>query len=67
MRNPSRRKQAVMGGRRIGPLPNGSARRPVPHRHLENGYRAMAADADREREAEAWCEGLVGDVANDAR
>lgn len=28
---------------------------------LEEGYRAMAADAEREREAEEWIEGLIED------
>jgi len=29
---------------------------------LEAGYREMAADLEREREAEEWCEGLVADA-----
>jgi hypothetical protein len=29
---------------------------------LAEGYRQMAADAEREREAEEWCDGLVGDA-----
>jgi hypothetical protein len=28
------------------------------------GYRAMAADAEREAEALAWSEGLIGDAAS---
>lgn len=28
---------------------------------LEAGYRAMAADVEREREATEWAEGLIGD------
>jgi hypothetical protein len=31
----------------------------------ENGYRAMAADEEREAEALEWAEGLVGDVADE--
>ena len=31
---------------------------------LEAGYRAMAQDADREREALEWSEGLIGDIAD---
>ena len=27
-------------------------------------YREMAADSDREREAEEWCEGLIGDASH---
>jgi hypothetical protein len=29
---------------------------------LEAAYREMAADAEHEREAEEWCEALVGDA-----
>jgi hypothetical protein len=41
-----------------------------PHataRDLREGYRAMAADEAREREAEEWVEGLFGDVAGEPR
>ena len=34
---------------------------------LDDGYRAMAADQEREAEAMAWCNGLVADMANEAR
>ena len=30
---------------------------------LLEGYSAMASDADREREAEEWSEGLIGDAS----
>ena len=33
---------------------------------LIEGYSAMAKDAEREREAEEWCEGLIGDASADA-
>jgi len=29
---------------------------------LEAGYREMAADREREAEAEEWCEGLIEDA-----
>ncbi len=32
---------------------------------LDSGYQAMAADAAREHEAQAWCNGLAGDLADD--
>ena len=32
---------------------------------LRAGYAAMAADEAREREAEAWCEALLADVADE--
>ncbi len=31
---------------------------------LEAGYRAMAADKEREEEASGWCEALIGDGAD---
>jgi predicted CopG family antitoxin len=34
---------------------------------LDEGYRAMAADAAREAEAQEWCNALVGDMADEAR
>ncbi|MGD0599107.1 MAG: hypothetical protein ABR988_04750 [Terriglobales bacterium] len=33
---------------------------------MTEGYSAMAKDAEREREAEEWCEGLIGDASADA-
>jgi hypothetical protein len=44
---------------------NASSRRSAARFELEAGYRAMASDDDHEREALAWIEGLVGDVADD--
>jgi hypothetical protein len=32
---------------------------------LEAGYREMASDAEREREAEEWIEALVGDASSE--
>jgi|GEM_PF-1335102 len=34
---------------------------------LTEAYRAMAADTEREKEADEWCNALIGDVANEAR
>lgn len=34
---------------------------------LDDGYRSMAADAERETEAQAWVNGLIADLADDAR
>ena len=33
---------------------------------LIEGYSAMAKDAAREREAEEWCEGLIGDASTES-
>jgi hypothetical protein len=56
----------VIGRRKISRFLNDLAR---PHvtadADLEVGYRAMAADEEREREALEWIEGLVGDVADE--
>jgi hypothetical protein len=32
---------------------------------LDSGYQAMAADKTREHEAQRWCKGLAGDLADD--
>ena len=34
---------------------------------LDEGYQAMAADQERETEAQAWCNALVADMADEAR
>lgn len=34
---------------------------------LDEGYRAMAADPQYEAEASEWIEGLIGDMAGEAR
>jgi hypothetical protein len=31
---------------------------------LEEAYRRMAGDPEQEREAEEWCEALIGDAAD---
>ena len=36
------------------------------HSTLEAGYRAMAADKEREAAALEWCEALLGDVTDEA-
>lgn len=57
----------VIGARRISKFINDLARPHVTTQELIEGYRAMAADEEREREAEEWIEGLIGDVADDPR
>lgn len=42
------------------------ARELAPETPLEAGYREMAADVEREREAKEWVNALMGDVANAA-
>jgi len=41
-----------------------------PHvigKNLDEGYRAMAEDKEREREALEWSEALISDVDNESR
>ncbi len=55
-----------VGAGRISRFVNDLVRPLVSDAALEESYAAMAADGVREAEAEAWCEGLIGDVAPDA-
>ena len=34
---------------------------------MDDGYKAMAADKEREDEAMEWCNAIAGDMANEAR
>lgn len=53
---------SVIGRRRISRFLNDLARPHVTGQDLSAGYAAMAADAAREAEAQAWSEALVTDV-----
>ena len=55
----------VVGRRRISRFLNDLARPHVVGQDLAAGYAAMAADECREAAAEAWSEGLIGDVASE--
>ena len=57
----------VVGRRNISRFLNELARPHVTDERLEEGYRSMAADEQREAEATQWSEGLVGDVADGRR
>jgi hypothetical protein len=57
--------RTVIGRRRISRFLSDLARPHVIGQDLAAGYAAMAADEAREREAEAWIEGLIGDVAEE--
>ena len=57
----------VIGRRRISRFLNDLARPHVLRPDLAAGYRQMAADEEREREAEEWVEGLTGDIADKPR
>ena len=58
---------SVVGKRRISRFLNDLARPHVLQRDLADGYAAMAADEAREREADEWVEGIVGDIADEPR
>jgi predicted CopG family antitoxin len=57
----------VVGRRHISRFLNELAKPHVVQGALEEGYRAMAADEEREGEAMEWIEGLISDVADDPR
>ncbi len=57
--------RTVIGPRRISRFLSDLARPHVIGQDLAAGYAAMAADEAREQEAEAWVEGLIGDVAEE--
>ena len=56
---------SVVGRRRISRFLNDLARPHVTRHELAEGYRAMAADAEREREAAEWVDNLTGDLGDD--
>jgi predicted CopG family antitoxin len=58
---------SVVGRRRISRFINDLARPHVLQGDLAAGYRAMAADEEREREAAEWVEGVTGEIADDPR
>lgn len=57
---------SVIGRRRISRFLNDLARPHVLQRDLSDVYRAMAADKDREREAQEWVENLTADIAHES-
>jgi hypothetical protein len=57
----------TVGKRRMSQFIEDLVRPHVLGSSLDDGYRAMAADTAREAEAQEWCNGLVGDMANEAR
>lgn len=56
-----------VGKRRMSQFIEDLIRPHVVDTALDDGYRAMAADTAREEEAQEWCNGLVGDLADAAR
>lgn len=59
--------QRRVGKRRISQFIEELVRPHVLDSALDDGYRAMAADGEREAEAREWCDALAGDAADEAR
>jgi len=58
---------AVIGRRRISRFIEDLVRPYVINRELEDAYKQMAHDEEREAEALEWAEATVGDVRSEAR
>ncbi len=59
--------RTLVGEAAIGRFLNDLARPYVIRPDFDAGYEAMALDESREAEAEAWSEGVIGDVAEEPR
>lgn len=57
----------VVGRRKISRFLEDLARPLVVGDDLAAGYRAMAADGEREKAALEWCDALIGDAVHEAR
>jgi predicted CopG family antitoxin len=57
----------LIGKRRMSQFIEDLLRPHVMDTALDDGYQAMAADKEREAEAEEWCNALAGDMANETR
>ena len=57
----------LVGRRRMSQYIEDILRPHVTEGELREGYQAMAADADREAEAQEWCNALAGDMRDEAR
>ena len=57
----------TVGKRRMSQFIEDLLRPHVLDTSLDAGYRAMAADPEREAEAQAWCNSLASDMPDEAR
>ena len=57
----------VVGKRKISSFIESLVRPHVMYCDIHEGYRQMAADAEREAEAIAWVEGTGGDAGDETR
>lgn len=54
----------VVGRRNISQFLTELARQYILPKSLEDGYREMAADKEREQEAQEWSDALMGDAGS---
>lgn len=57
----------TVGKRRMSQFIEDLLRPHVLDTALDEGYRAMSVDKDRETQAQDWCNALAKDMANEAR
>lgn len=57
----------TVGKRRMSQFIEDLLRPLVLDTSLDDGYRAMAADATRETEAQEWCNALAADMTDETR
>jgi predicted CopG family antitoxin len=57
----------VVGRRRMSQFIEDLVRPHVTQKTLDDGYREMAADSDREAQAQEWSNALVSDMTDEAR
>jgi len=57
----------MVGRRRMSQFIEDVLRPHVTDAALREGYQAMASDAEREAEAQEWCNALAGDMRDEAR
>ena len=57
----------VVGARKFSWFIESSVRPYVIYGDLQEGYRQMAADTEREAEAREWIEGTAEDISDEAR
>jgi len=57
----------TVGRRKISQFIEDLIRPHVVDTTLDEGYKAMSRDQNRESEAQEWCNALIGDMTNEAR
>ena len=57
----------TIGKRRMSQFIEDLLRPHVLDTALDDGYKAMAADAEREADAQAWCNALAKDMVSETR